>query len=65
MNKPEAAAGHRCLMSKFPHRHCGPAVDESRQDADGKLWVDNGEYATQVNFCPRCGYAAPVPVVEN
>ena len=65
IGKAPVPGGHACRMSKFPHRHCGPAVSHSRQDPDGTLWVDNGEYATQVNFCPCCGHAAQVPVVQE
>ena len=36
----------------------GSAVDECWEDEDGKLWVHNGEYASVVNYCPVCGYAA-------
>lgn len=25
-------------------------------EADGQLWVTNGEYSSRVNFCPSCGY---------
>lgn len=28
-------------------------------DADGKLWVGNGEYANTVSYCPFCGYKSP------
>ena len=39
--------------------HCyGAAIDECYQDQDGYLFVSNGEYGSQVNFCPVCGYEA-------
>ena len=28
----------------------------------GQFWVGNGEYGSQVNFCPYCGAKAPVQV---
>lgn len=28
----------------------------------GQFWVSNGEYGTQVNYCPKCGAKAPVQV---
>ena len=31
-------------------------------EIDGKLFVTNGEYASQVNFCPWCGQPAAKPV---
>jgi hypothetical protein len=37
----------------------GPAVTMCYEDAEGRLWVTNEEYITQVNFCPFCGYEAP------
>jgi hypothetical protein len=43
------------------HEH-GPAVDECVEMEDGALVVHNREYATQVNFCPLCGFAARVKV---
>jgi hypothetical protein len=40
----------------------GSAIEDCREDDAGRLWVDNGEYATQVNFCPYCGYPAKIQV---
>ena len=41
------------------HGPCGPAVEQILQDAEGRWWAGNGEYQTQVNYCPFCGRAAP------
>jgi hypothetical protein len=44
------------MSTKFqPH---GPAITDCWEDDDGSLWVENGEYASQVNYCPYCGYKA-------
>lgn len=46
---------HEC-EGKLPVRGYGAAIDYCREDPDGTLWVGNGEYGSQVNFCPYCGY---------
>jgi len=38
----------------------GEAVDGCFEEPDWRLWVTNGEYSSQVNFCPYCGYKARV-----
>jgi hypothetical protein len=53
---------HDCDLLRYPSQAHGAAVESCFEDKDGKLWVDNVEYATQVNFCPACGYKARVPV---
>lgn len=35
----------------------GEAITGLRE-IDGELWIGNGEYCTQVNFCPYCGKKA-------
>jgi len=35
----------------------GQAIDVCWEE-EGELWASNGEYSTQVNFCPFCGYKA-------
>jgi hypothetical protein len=37
----------------------GIAIDYTRIDKEGKMWVGNGEYETQVNYCPFTGTQAP------
>jgi len=49
--------GHRCEGS-LPESAYGAAITYCYEDADGKLWVTNEEYASQVNFCPYCGSKA-------
>lgn len=36
----------------------GQAVDTVYMNEEGEMWVTNGEYATQVNFCPFTGTEA-------
>lgn len=38
----------------------GSAVTSCYELDDGTLWISNDEYASQVNFCPFCGYQAKV-----
>jgi len=50
--------GHRCEGS-LPEAAYGKAISTyCYEDTDGKLWITNEEYASQVNFCPYCGYKA-------
>ena len=46
----------------FPYGGYGSAVIECYEDDEGRFWVSNSEYRTQVNYCPFCGRAAPVRV---
>lgn len=36
---------------------CGEAIGHCFEDND-RLFVDNSEYTSQVNYCPYCGYEA-------
>jgi hypothetical protein len=38
----------------------GVAISYTRTDKEGKMWVGNGEYESQVNYCPVTGQMAPV-----
>lgn len=52
---------HSCIVEDIwtnRYSEYGPAVDYCTEDSDGTLWVGNGEYKTQVNFCPFCGFKA-------
>ena len=42
----------------------GSAINVCVEHEDGTLVVDNGEYGSQVNFCPYCGYEAKVKIEE-
>jgi len=48
---------HLCFIPCKQHLH-GAAIDECFEDEDFFLFVNNGEYGSQVNFCPFCGYEA-------
>lgn len=50
---------HDCQMSTKKGGY-GVAVEYCYED-DGYFWVSNGEYASQVNYCPICGKQAPNP----
>lgn len=55
---------HLCT-GKLPENGYGPAIDRCREDAEGRFWIDNGEYFSQVAFCPYCGTKAPVQLSED
>lgn len=55
---------HKCSR-RLPHSAWGPAIEQCESDEQGRFWVDNFEYASQVNYCPFCGAKAPVPVTES
>jgi hypothetical protein len=54
---------HCCEIDE--HALCGEAVTDCRQDWAGRYWVDNGEYASCVSYCPFCGRKAPLPPPES
>jgi hypothetical protein len=48
---------HDCELPYRPHAY-GAAVENCFEDDYFRLFVINGEYGSQVNFCPVCGYEA-------
>ena len=38
----------------------GGAIGYTRIDEEGKMWIGNDEYESQVNYCPMTGIEAPV-----
>lgn len=48
---------HKC-EGELPEGAYGPAIEQCMESEDGSLWASNGEYASQVNFCPYCGFKA-------
>lgn len=53
--------GHQCDYN-LSHGAYGPAIESTYELDDNTLWVGNSEYASQVNYCPYCGYKAQVQV---
>ncbi len=53
---------HGCDMERWPQDGYGEAVDGCYGTDEGEFWVGNGEYGTQVNYCPACGAKAPTQV---
>ena len=45
-----------------PHAAYGNAIAECFELDNGQFWVGNGEYESQVNYCPFCGVSAPKKV---
>lgn len=50
---------HEC-KGDLPEDGYGAAIYICHEDSNGKFWVGNGEYGSQVNFCPFCGAKATV-----
>jgi wobble nucleotide-excising tRNase len=42
------------------HAGYGEAIADCYEKINGELWVSNGEYSSQVNYCPYCGHKAKV-----
>lgn len=54
---------HECMVpNKSKIGIWGDAVGICYENENNELWVGNEEYATQVNFCPICGYKAIVQI---
>jgi hypothetical protein len=55
---------HECsLYDGGPNYDCGTfghAIEGCYEKEDGTLWAGNGEYESQVSFCPYCGYQAKI-----
>lgn len=54
---------HRC-EGDLPKDAYGSAVDFCIENEKGELWASNDEYASQVNFCPYCGFKARIQLVK-
>jgi hypothetical protein len=52
---------HDCELDS-PEKAYGDAVTWCLEEKDGTFWVGNGEYSSQVNYCPVCGTKAPTQV---
>jgi hypothetical protein len=55
---------HKCNWV-LPRAGYGSAIENCEERENGELWVDNNEYASQVNYCPYCGYKAKKQVEVN
>lgn len=56
---------HNCELPENAIEHeyyYGPAIETCFEDDMYRLFVENGEYSSQVNFCPVCGYKAKVEI---
>lgn len=56
---------HKDTEMEWPTGMYGAAFSRVLEREDGTLWIDNGEYQSQVSFCPVCGYKAKVPMPAN
>ncbi len=55
---------HHCYLTDSKYHGYGVAIDDCFEDQDGYLYAGNGEYGSQVNFCPMCGHKAPKQIGE-
>ena len=49
---------HDCKINT-PSGLYGCAIDYCDEDDQCRFWVGNGEYLSQVKYCPECGMQAP------
>lgn len=49
---------HKC-EGRLPSDGYGQAIETCYGNEHGEYWVDNGEYGSQVCYCPYCGAKAP------
>ncbi len=56
---------HLC-EGTLPDGDYGEAITYCSGSEDGGLYVGNGEYASDVAYCPYCGYEAKKkPIIEE
>lgn len=53
---------HECNFHNPEEDVYGEAITYCTENKKGELWVGNGEYGSQVNFCPECGYKAKIQI---
>lgn len=57
---------HYCeTPAGFKVRCYGAAFDHCKEDIEGVFWVSNGEYSSQVNFCPFCETKPQLPLIPE
>jgi len=52
---------HKC-EGELPKDGYGAAINICIELKNGELWVGNGEYGSQVNYCPFCGKEALIKI---
>ena len=62
-NSQDEEVEHYCVLPKGAAEGVwGHAITECSEYLDGRMFVDNDEYESQVNFCPFCGQKAKVQI---
>lgn len=56
--KPDWVPGEHYCEADLPFEVYGAAISYAYEDAEGRFCVSNGEYGSQVNYCPFCGTKA-------
>jgi len=58
---------HACELRGLSNDYGEVIIDvtATRERPDGTLWASTGEYESQVNYCPVCGYRARIAVVPT
>jgi hypothetical protein len=63
LRRQESGDLHSCEAPKnIKSGGYGDAITDCDESSNGELWVGNGEYASQVNFCPFCGFKAKIQI---
>lgn len=58
--------GHYCEMPTMSEdAFTGASISYCREYDDDKLFAGNGEYESQVNFCPICGYKSKIDIKKE
>ncbi len=45
-------------MDGWPDDGYGGAIIHIEENDKGEFWVNNEEYSTRINYCPKCGEPA-------
>jgi len=57
---------HHCKAPKEAESYdYGEAINTCYENEEDKLIVENGEYASRVDYCPYCGYEAKVKIIKR
>ncbi len=52
---------HECVLPPCSPGLDGRAIERVYEDDQGRFIAENGEYGSEVHFCPVCGAKAPTP----